>query len=195
MTSIRLCEITKCTDEQKKSVREVRNQEGVRKSMYTEHKIPLHEHLVWVEQLKSDKRQIVFVVLVDNEVNGVLSINAIDRLHLKSDWAFYLDKKVRGGLSAALEFNLINFVFDELGLEKLNCEVIETNYAVVKLHKKFSFSEEGFRRENIIKNKKRIGVHLLGLTKSDWLRDRAKIKARYEKIMEKFDLVIEYEPN
>ena len=114
---------------------------------------------------------------------------------MKSDWAFYLDKKVRGGLSAALEFNLINFVFDELGLEKLNCEVIETNYAVVKLHKKFSFSEEGFRRENIIKNKRRIGVHLLGLTKSDWLRDRAKIKARYEKIMEKFDLVIEYEPN
>ena len=49
MTKILLREITKCTDEQKKSVRKVRNQESVRKSMYTEHEIPLNEHLAWVE--------------------------------------------------------------------------------------------------------------------------------------------------
>jgi UDP-4-amino-4,6-dideoxy-N-acetyl-beta-L-altrosamine N-acetyltransferase len=194
MIFIKLREITKCTDEQKRSVLEVRNQVSVRKFMYTEHEIRLDEHLAWVERLKSDKRQIVFVVLVDNVVSGVVSVNAIDRLHLKSDWAFYLDENVRRGLGAALEFGLINFVFDELGLEKLNCEVIETNDAVVKLHKKFSFSEEGFRRENIIKNQKRIGVYFLGLTKSDWLRDRDKIKSRYNKIMDKFDLAIEYEP-
>ena len=193
MISVRLREITKCTDEQKKSVREVRNQESVRKSMYTEHEIPLDEHLAWLERLKSDKGQIVFVVLVDNEVSGVASINEIDKLHLKSDWAYYLDENFRGGLGAALEFNLINFVFDELGLEKLNCEVIETNDAVVRLHKKFSFTEEGFRRKNIIKNNKRIGVYFLGLTKSDWLRDRGEIKSRYDKIMDKFDLAIEYE--
>lgn len=195
MTKIILRELTKCTEDQKKAVREVRNQESVRKSMYTEHEIPLNQHLAWVERLKSDNRQIVFVVLVDDKVSGVVSVSAIDRLHLKSDWAFYLDENVRGGLGAALEFSLMNFVFNELGLEKLNCEVIETNESVVKLHKKFSFIEEGFRRENIIKNQKRIGVYFLGLTKSDWLRDREKIKSRYEKVIEKFDLEIEYEPN
>ncbi len=131
MPNIILREITKCTEEQKKAVREVRNQESVRKSMYTEHEIPLNEHLGWVERLQTDTRQIVFVVLVEGIVSGVVSVNAIDRLHLKSDWAFYLDENVRGGLGAALEFNLINFVFTELGLEKLNCEVIETNEAVV----------------------------------------------------------------
>ena len=62
---------------------------------------------------------------------------------------------------------------------------------MVKLHKKFSFTDEGFRRENFIKNDKRIGAHFLGLTKSDWLRDRDDIKARYEKILEKFDLELE----
>ena len=86
-------------------------------------------------------------------------------------------------------------MFYELGLEKLNCEIIETNDAVVKLHKKFSFKEEGYRRENIIKNQMRIGVYFLGLTKSDWTRDREAIKARYEKVIEKFDLEIEYEPS
>ena len=195
MTLIILREIIKCTGKQKKTVHEIRNQESVRKSMYTEHEISVDEHLSWLKQLNSDKRQIVFAVLVDDVVSGIVSVNAIDRMHLKSDWAFYLDENVRGGLGAVLEFGLINFVFDELGLEKLNCEVIETNDAVVKLHKKFSFIEEGFRRDNIIKNQKRIGVHFLGLTKLDWLKDREAIKVRYKKVMEKFDLEIEYEPN
>ena len=194
MTKILLREIIKCTDEQKKAVREVRNQESVRKSMYTEHKIPLNEHLAWIERLQSDNRQIVFVVLVDEVVSGVISVNAIDRLHLKSDWAFYLDANVRSGLGAALEFGLINFVFQRVGLEKLNCEVIETNEAVVKLHKKFGFVEEGFRRENIIKNENRMGVFFLGLTKSDWEREKETVKNRYEKVIDKFDLEIEYEP-
>ena len=195
MTLIKLREITKCTDDQKKAVRDVRNQESVRTSMYREHEIPFDEHLAWVERLTSDKRQIVFVVLADDVVSGVVSIDAIDRLHLKSDWAFYLDENVRGGLGAALEFGLINFVFYELGLKKLNCEIIETNDAVVKLHKKFSFKEEGYRRENIIKNQMRIGVYFLGLTKSDWIRDKEAIKARYKRVIEKFDLEIEYEPS
>ena len=194
MIKILLREITKCTDEQKKSVRKVRNQESVRKSMYTEHEILLNEHLAWVELLQSDNRQIVFVVLVDDLVSGVVSVNAIDRLNLKSDWAFYLDANVRGGLGAALEFGLINFVFQKVGLEKLNCEVIETNEAVVKLHKKFGFVEEGFRRENIIKNENRMGVFFLGLTKSDWEREKETVKNRYEKVIDKFDLEIEYEP-
>ena len=194
MTKILLREITKCTDEQKKSVRKVRNQESVRKSMYTEHEIPLNEHLAWVERLQSDNRQIVFVVLVDEVVSGVVSVNAIDRLNLKSDWAFYLDANVRGGLGAALEFGLINFVFQKVGLEKLNCEVIETNEAVVKLHKKFGFVEEGYRRENIIKNENRMGVFFLGLTWSDWEREKETVKNRYEKVINKFDLEIEYEP-
>ena len=195
MSKIILREITKCTDEQIKAVRDVRNQEGVRKSMYTEHEIPLNEHLSWVERLRTDARQILFVVLVDGIVSGVVSVNAIDRLHSKSDWAFYLDENVRGGLGAALEFNLINFVFNDLGLEKLNCEVIETNEAVVKMHKKFGFIEEGFRRADIIKNDTRIGVFFLGLTKSDWLKKRDAINLKYEKIIEKFKLEIEYEPS
>ena len=49
MTRIIMREITKCTEEQKRAVREVRKQKSVRKSMYTEHEIPLNEHLDWME--------------------------------------------------------------------------------------------------------------------------------------------------
>lgn len=193
MTAVILRKIGKCSLEQQSDVRKVRNKYSVRKSMYTEHEIALDEHLAWVQRLDSDSRQVVFVVFVNDKVSGVVSVNAIDRLHKKSDWAFYLDENVRGGLGAALEFNILDFVFSELMLEKLNCEVIETNKAVVKMHKKFGFSEEGFRRSNVEKNGVRIGVFSLGITKKEWTEKKEEIHDKYKSILSRFDLSIEYQ--
>ena len=195
MAKVVLREITQCNKEQQIAVRDISNQERVLKSMYTGHKIKLSEHLAWLDRLASDKRQIVFIVIVDNIVSGLVSINAIDRIHLKSDWAFCLDEKIHAGLAGALEFNLINFVFKCLGMKKLNCEVLETNKSVVKLHKKFCFIEEGFKKENIIKNGQRIGVFLLGLTKSDWEKGEEDVLRKYEKVIKNFNIEIEYLPS
>lgn len=192
MIRVKLREISKCNDSQIKEIMDVRNQLSVRKSMFTEHKISLKEHLAWVDRLIKDKKHLVFGVLIDNKIIGSVSINALDYLHLKSDWAFYLDENIRNGLGAAIEFNLIKFVFNELGLGKLNCEVIESNKAVIKLHKKFGFIEEGLRRKNIVKDKKRTGVVFLGLAKSDWNNFESKVFDKYKKVIEKFDIEIEY---
>jgi UDP-4-amino-4,6-dideoxy-N-acetyl-beta-L-altrosamine N-acetyltransferase len=191
MGQVILREITKCNDDQKNKVREVRNSESVKRFMYTDHTIGLAEHLAWIDSLRDDRRQIVFVVFWKNNVSGVASINALDRIHKKSDWAYYLDDKARGGLGAALEFAFLNYAFDTLGLEKLNCEVIENNSAVVKLHLKFGFVEEGFRRSNIIKNGARIGVHFLGLLREDWVVKRVELGLSYKSIFDKFPVSIE----
>ena len=186
--------LVSCSLEQQTRVREVRNQPGIRASMYTDHEIGLNEHLGWISRLKSDKAQLVFAVLNEEGMPvGVVSVNDIDTRHRKADWAFYLDERERGGLGAALEATLIDHVFGELGLEKLNCEVIETNEAVVKMHKKFGFVEEGFRRENIEKDGRRIGVFFLGLTKADWLRGRAEVLEKYRAVIGRFS--IRFEPD
>jgi len=189
--AITLKKLIDCSLGQQKAIREIRNHDGVRQSMYTDHLISEDEHHKWIERLKSDTRQIVFLALDETEAPvGLVSVNALDQLHKKADWAFYLDQKERGGLGAALEFALINFVFDSIGCEKLNCEVIESNAAVVKLHKKFNFKEEGFRRSNIIKNGERIGVFFLGLTKEDWITNKNDIIKKYQPILSKFSVTI-----
>jgi len=188
-----LRKIIDCNSDEQMAVRDIRNQLTVRNSMYTDHEITLDEHLAWLNSLKSDCQQIVFAVFVNGSIAGVVSINALDRRHKKSDWAFYLDEKSRGGLGAALEYNLLNFAFDSLQLEKLNCEVIETNPAVVKMHKKFGFVEEGFRRSNIDKAGLRIGVYFLGITKNEWLEKKQAIFDKYKAVINKFNIVMEYE--
>jgi UDP-4-amino-4,6-dideoxy-N-acetyl-beta-L-altrosamine N-acetyltransferase len=174
------------------AVRDIRNQLSVRVSMYNEHLISENEHLSWIDALKGNGNHIVYAVL--NEMQkpvGVVSLNAIDRLHKKSDWAFYLDESERGGLGAAIEYFIIDYAFEALELMKLNCEVIETNIGVVRMHKKFHFREEGFRRSNIEKNAKRIGVYLLGLTAEDWVEARESVHNKYASIFSKFSISLD----
>ena len=91
-----------------------------------------------------------------------------------------------------IEFNIINFIFDRLNLEKLNCEVIETNQSVLKLHGKFFFKQENFKEEQIIKNNKKLGIHFLGLNKDNWLLNRLLVSNKYKILFNRFEFKIEY---
>ena len=181
-----------CTGSQTEALRVLRNHPAIRGSMYTDHIISEDEHARWLSGLVGDESRRIFVVLApEEEVAGLVSVTAIDRTHLRADWAFYLAPEARGGLGAALEYHLLEFAFGDLGLEKLNCEVLETNPAVVRMHGKFLFQEEGFRRSNLVKAGVRVGVHFLGLTREDWLAGRDSVRARIQEILDRFDVVLE----
>lgn len=191
--NIKLVPLTEINIESQLKVRDIRNEEVVRNWMYTSHIIELDEHLEWIKRLKISSKQIVFVIFEEkNEPLGIVSVNAIDQLHKKTDWAFYLTEKARGGLGSAIEYTFIDFVFNNLGMEKLNCEVIEDNITVLKLHKKFLFTDEGFRRSNLIKGANRIGVHFLGLTKEEWITGKNTVFEKYQKVLNKFNISISW---
>lgn len=188
-----LREISSLDMRSKLRIREIRNEPSIRKVMYTDHEIQVEEHTGWLDRLEHDRCRIAFAV-VDEAIGpiGMVGLNSLDWRHSKSDWAFYLTETERGGLGAALEFSFLEFVFGRLGLEKLNCEVIEGNDAVVRLHKKFGFEEEGFRRSNIEKGGTRIGVHFLGLQRSAWTGISESVRSHYKPVLEKFKITIEW---
>jgi UDP-4-amino-4,6-dideoxy-N-acetyl-beta-L-altrosamine N-acetyltransferase len=193
--AIEVVPLTSLDTESQMKVRDIRNEANIRKWMYTDHVIGVDEHLAWINRLKDDDSKLVFAVLDEARAPlGVISVSAIDRLHKKTDWAYYLTETARGGLGSALEFAFIDFVFSTLGMEKLNCEVIEGNDPVVSLHKKFLFQEEGFRASNILKHGVRIGVHFLGLTKNAWLAGRADIREKYQERFDNFAIVVRWPP-
>ena len=80
------------------------------------------------------------------------------------------------GYGIAIEFVALNFAFDILKLHKLNCEVLDFNESVVKLHKKFGFIEEGRKRQQIFKNDRFVDVVMLGLLCSEWQIGKEKMK-------------------
>ena len=154
-------------------VRTLRNQEDVRKYMYTSHEITESEHQGWLASLKGNNRQMVFVAMSDGQAIGIVSLNSINAVQKTADWAFYLDTEIQGkGLGSIVEFWMLDYAFNEAGIEKLNCEVLETNPTVIKMHQKFGFELEGVRRKNILKDGSRIDVVLLGITKEEWKEKR-----------------------
>lgn len=174
-------------------LRDIRNEEGVRKWMYTDHVIGVTEHLDWINRLRKDKSWIVMAALDEQQRPlGAISLRDVDSLHKKVEGAFYLTENTRGGLGAAIEYAIIEFVFQTLELEKMNVEVLEGNQSVVKLHKKFLYKEEGFKRSNIVKADQRLGVHLLGLTKADWLAGRKEVESRYSSILSRYPVSIHW---
>ncbi|WP_341963736.1 UDP-4-amino-4,6-dideoxy-N-acetyl-beta-L-altrosamine N-acetyltransferase [Pseudomonas sp. RC10] len=159
------------------AVRQLRNQEDVRRFMYTSHEITQSEHDAWLASLVGNARQSVFVAMLDGVLAGVVSLSAINAAQKTADWAFYLDARLQGkGLGSQVEFWMLDHAFNVAGLEKLNCEVLESNPAVIKMHQKFGFLIEGVRRQNIIKEGQRIDVVLLGITKAEWQARRPAIE-------------------
>ncbi|MBK2043576.1 GNAT family N-acetyltransferase, partial [Allofrancisella guangzhouensis] len=138
---------------------------------------------------------IVFAIIENNLPVGVVSINNIDLKNKKADWAYYLSENSRNGLGSFIEYNLINFIFDELKLEKLNCEVISENSSVCKLHNKFYFKEEGCKESNILRDNKRIDIILFGLKKEDWLQKKDKLFKRYSRLFNNFSIEFFYKHN
>ena len=95
-----------------------------------------------------------------------------------------------GGLGSAIEYFAISYAFRELNLAKLNCEVLEGNSTVLRMHAKFMFQDEGFLRAHKQRQDVRLGVHLLGLTKSEWLQNAAAVWERYVNSLERFTVTV-----
>lgn len=165
--------IIKCSDDCNAEILRLRNIDVIRSNMYSDHVIDVMEHRSWLEKLKLDKNNIVFAVIEDGAPKGVLSINNINAKHATADWAFYLSPSTQGrGIGAALEYTALEYVFNDLNLQKLNCQVLDFNVSVIQMHEKFGFQREGVLRSQIKKTDERVDVVLLGITKDEWQKNR-----------------------
>jgi UDP-4-amino-4,6-dideoxy-N-acetyl-beta-L-altrosamine N-acetyltransferase len=161
------------TPETQEFIRALRNSDGVRKYMYSDHVISPEEHARWLASLRGNDSVCAMVILAHGKVEGLVSLNSIRHQHKTADWAFYLSEDMQGkGVGGVVEFKLLDFAFNEAGLEKLNCEVLEINPKVIEMHQKFGFKLEGTRRANVIKDGQRISVAYLGILREEWLEVR-----------------------
>ena len=160
-------------------VRNWRNSKEVASFMYNETYITEENQLIWFNNIDWEK-SMYWIIEYNNLDLGLASINSIDKALQSCYWAFYLgDTSVRGaGIGAKVEYNVLCYVFDELKLNKLRCEVFASNEKVIKMHEKFGFRREAYYREHCVKGTEKIDSVGLGILKSEWeqIKDILKIK-------------------
>ena len=157
-----------------------RNAPEVAAYMYADHLISRAEHDRWFSAaLRAEDRR-YWIIEADDAPVGLANLARIDRAASRCEWAYYLgDPATRGkGLGVQVEYLVLRYVFETLALNKLWCEVLVENEAVVKLHRAFGFTQEALFRDHVVKNGGFRDVVGLGLLKREWPAAKAAIEAR-----------------
>lgn len=162
-------------------VRNWRNSLEVAQYMYTETEISAENQLKWFENISLDNSSVYWIIKYDGKKLGLASLTGIN-LNLGSCyWAFYLGNDIpRGsGVGSKIEFSVLEYVFNDLKLNKLRCEVMIFNDKVISMHEKFGFRREAYYRQHVKKNGKWIDVVGLAILKDEW----AKLKSGMQEII------------
>ena len=162
-------------------VRNWRNSKDVAKYMYTENEISREQQKKWFTSIQNRNDCKYWIIEYNNSKLGLANLLGIDETLQSCYWAFYLgDSSVRGaGIGSKIEYNVLTYVFDELKLNKLRCEVFVENDMVIKMHEKFGFRREAYYREHCIKGDKKLDVVGLAILKHEWAQLKNK---HYERI-------------
>ena len=166
--------------EDKEKVRQWRNLPEVAKYMYTDHYITPEEHEKWFQRIMQDPTCHYWIIVCDGQDVGVANIYGVDQRHQRCYWAFYVaSPDVRGkGVGSMVEYLVLRYVFDELGLNKLCCEVLAFNEAVISMHKSFGFQVEGVFRQHVIKGGVPTDIVCLAMLRSEWVLLKPAIEER-----------------
>jgi len=155
-----------------------RNAPAIRKNMFTRNEISPEEHAAWWQRTHQRADQHYFVYEQDAIPAGIVAFNGVDRVNAHSFWAFYAAPEAPRGTGSRMEFLALEHAFGALGLHKLSCEVLASNVAVIRLHLKFGFSEEGVFRSHHYVDDTYVAVHRLGILAEEWQQHRSAMLAR-----------------
>lgn len=145
-----------------------RNDSRVRQNMYSQHVISYNEHQAWWKMAKNRTDRRYFIFQMDGLKVGFVSITDIDSEHGTASWAFFLAINAPKGTGTRMEQATLKMAFEDLGLRKLCCEVLDFNSRVATFHQRFGFRVEGtlIAHKNI--NGRYCDVILMAAFAEDW---------------------------
>lgn len=168
------------TPNDQEMIREWRNRPEIRKYMYTDHEIGAQEHAAWFSRILNDSSRKYWIITCGGEDVGLVNLYNIDNRNHHCYWAFYTaSQNARGkGIGSFAEFSILRIVFDEMNLQKLCCEVLAFNQAVINLHKKFGFVPEGLFRKHALKEGELVDVVCLAILREEWEQKKPELEIK-----------------
>lgn len=160
-----------------KKVMEWRMRPDITRFMNTDPKLTLEGQMKWFDKIKMDTSQCNWIINVDGVPSGLINIFEIDRTNSRCSWGYYIaNLDVRSlKLAMHLEWNLYDYVFEKLKLNKLCNETFVRNSPVINLHKLCGSKEDGILRQHICKNGEYYDVSVGSILAKEWAEKRQTI--------------------
>lgn len=131
--------------------------------------VTMSEQLSWFQSLKGENNiRYTIANLEDSEVYGTLIISKIDWKNRTCGMDIKLSNDARGkGIGTESVSLAIDYIFNELNLNRIGINILDTNIASQKLIEKNGFINEGKLRKAVYKNGQYIDLLVYSLLKED----------------------------
>ena len=145
-----------------------RNHPDVRRYMYTQHEITLHEHLRWFERAMQDPKNSLLIFELNQQPQGFVNFTEVGNGGV-ADWGFYTAPDAPKGSGLQLGRAALNHAFSQLKLHKICGQALAGNSRSITFHQSLGFQQEGILRDQHFDDERYHHVNCFGLLGSEWL--------------------------
>ena len=143
-----------------------RSDQAIGRVMYSQiNDLNIDAQIKWFRQIVASTSHEYWIIERRDSPIGVVNLANISPENSRTDWAFYIgESQFRGtGVGALVEYAIIYYVFSELKLSKLCCQVLSNNLEVIKMHRKFGFTDEGLLKNHFLRDGAWLDLHLFAM--------------------------------
>jgi len=173
INSIKLTRFNKFSYDIALLILEIRNQHHIRKNMINDQIIKVNDHINWLKNNITDKKNIFYLIYVKKKIAGLIRFIIRDN---EADWSFYLEKNCKNIYGAYVEYLAIERIFRLKKIDILRCQVLSNNIRIVSLHKKFGFTINKIEKEILHRENSYLDLFFLENNKESWIIKRREIK-------------------
>jgi len=159
-----------CVDDISKKYIEWLNDKEVNQYLETRFQVQNNQScLEFVKRMQEDANEELFAIYTNNnnEHIGNCKLGAINKFHHTAEISFFIGSKSFWGAGYATEVvsHVVQYGFENLGLEKITAGCYESNKGSKKVLIKAGFEVEGFRKGQVAFGSQREGMYNLGIVK------------------------------
>lgn len=146
------------------------NTPAIYESMHFDVPVSMEKTLEWFRGNIGSKKRADLVVENNGEIVAFCGITGIDVKILKAETYLFVSPTLHHcGIGTKAKQLMIDYAFNEMGMNKLFVVTNENNAASIALQRKFGYQQEGrFREEYVLADGTRMDRLYFGLLKKDW---------------------------
>ena len=116
----------------------------------------LEDGKMWIEIASNEDPHCNFAITLDDQAIGGIGLNlGEDVERLSAELGYWLGEKYWGeGITSSAIGGIVNYGFNELGLERIFSKPLEHNTASKRVLEKNAFKLEGIMEKSVIKDRK-----------------------------------------
>lgn len=146
------------------------NNPAIYESMHFDVPVTMTKTLEWFRGNLGSKKRADLVVENNGEIVAFCGITGIDKKIQKAETYLFVSPFLHHcGIGTKAKRLMIDYAFNEVGLNKLFVVTNENNAASIALQRKFGYQLEGrFREEYLLEDGTKMDRLYFGLLKKDW---------------------------